>query len=113
MKNRIITMVIGLLLMLGATVALPAAPADAHNWDDSSTWSCAVHRPANTVLVHSWPYGMNNGVVDYWCEAGFYGVNHQYWVRWDQNNNTITRISGYQSCKPQGYYYCGTAGHGF
>jgi hypothetical protein len=112
MKKRLLLLVLMPLLAVAALV-LPVKTAEAHNYDNSSAWFCAMHRPTDTVLVHSWPSGMENGVVYYWCRAGFYGVDHQYWVRWDQATNTSTRPWPYQKCKPAsgGITWCGTAGH--
>lgn len=111
MKVRILMLAATLLLAAGVGVVAPAERAEAHNFDNYSTWFCAAHRPTNYVLVHSWPYMMQPGLVGYWCEAGFYGYNVQYWVHWDQDTGHSWRPWAYQSCKPQGITWCGTAGH--
>lgn len=113
MRTKIIAAVAGLLLTVGASIALPVEPASAHNFDNYSTFFCAAHRPSNTVLAHSWPYYMASGEVGYWCKADFYGVSHQYWVHWYQDSGTSVRPWPYQKCKPAqgGIVWCGTAGH--
>lgn len=100
-----------------ATVALGIAsiapePAAAHNWDNYSTWFCAAHAPTGYSLEHSWPFGMDNGIVIYWCRAGYWATSGvQYWVEWNQNNGTSRQIGGYQACNPGGITWCGSAGH--
>lgn len=109
MKAKLISMILGLLLVVGASVAIPAEPASAHNFDNYSTYLCAAHRPNGTVLTHSWPSGWGSGWVQYWCKADIYGVSFQYWIFWDQDAGTTRMDSGYQKCKPAegGIIWCG------
>lgn len=112
MKTKLISAALGLLLALTGVVALPADPAEAHNYDAYSAWYCAAHRPSGYTLVHSWPYHLTPGEVGYWCRAGFYGYDVQYWVHVaPPGSSNSWRPWPYQSCKPQGITWCGTAGH--
>lgn len=98
-------MVAGLLLA-GASVALPATPAAANQHSASTFWYCAVHRPPNTTVNHSWPNRLPYpGVVEAWCQAG----TVQYWVWFDAEGNS-TRPWDYQSCYYYPYCY-GPPGH--
>lgn len=99
MKTKLIALTVGLLLVVGASVAIPAEPAEAHNYDDPSEYLCAALRPGGTVLFHSWPYWMASGKVRYWCVSGFvFGDFFQYFIEWNQPAGTAYLISGYQEC---------------
>lgn len=109
MKTKIAALAAGLLLAATASIALPATPAEAHDYDGNSAWFCALTRPNGWTMNHSWPYGMSNGVVVYKCRAGYFGTNDVQWfVEWNQNTNpdTVTRLGGYQRCNPGGITWC-------
>lgn len=114
MKKNFITVVVGLLLGLSSIVLAPATPASADQYDAASFWYCAKHRPANTVVIHSWPYALGPNFVGYWCEADFYGHSWQYWVHVSPPGSSNSwRPWAYQKCLPEdgGIVWCGTAGH--
>lgn len=128
MRNKLTKLVAGLLLVLGASVALPASVGAApdvpdtpesvespervlHNYDGWSQYYCIKHRPSNTFVIHSWPYALWPGGVGYWCQARSNDstASWQYWVHVEPPYSANSwRPWQYQSCSS---VPCGSAGH--
>jgi hypothetical protein len=122
MRTRTPALLAGLLLAIGASIGLSTPPTEAapttpdapeavaapdtpervlHNADNTSAWYCAAHRPTGYTLIHSWPYALWDGGVGYWCIAGFYGRNYQYWVHVEPPGSANSwRPWAYQLCPP-------------
>lgn len=110
MKNKIIALVVGLLLALGASFALPATPASAHNYDNYSYIYCTAHKsdPGGHVWVnHSWPYSLSPGYLTYRCTqydtTAFGHPEYEYYVVRNMDTGHHYRQGGYFWC---GAYYC-------
>lgn len=102
MRNKLTKLVAGLLLVLGASVALPASPASAHQYSAGTFWVCGSTRPYNSTVYHSWPSHLNPGVLTVYCRSAAY----EWYSDW-HSDGTIVRVTSYRDC---GVYNCGGAG---
>jgi hypothetical protein len=101
MKTRIITIVAGVLLAVGA-VALPAGRAEAHDYDNYATLFCEAHKSGPEVTVtHAWPYSLQPGLVTYRCtqvDPDVFAGEWQYFAVWHTPSGAHWRQGGYQHC---------------
>lgn len=112
MKTRLLAVLAGAALAIGAGVMAPA-PASAHNQDAYSYWYCSYHRSAaSATVVHSQVYGVWPGTIGYWCideRAG--GDRRQFWVAVSPPFSGVQyswRPYPYQHCYPHGAVICQT-----
>jgi len=111
MRNRFIAVVLGVMLALGAMVALPADRADAHQFDNYSYFYCSKHRvdPGWTV-THSKPITLTATYVRYYCRQRLpsIGIEDQYWViaGVPLSGGGSWQEALYQRCYPDGIIVC-------
>lgn len=99
MRRKFLMLVVGAFMVLGAGVVLPADTAVADDYDNYATLFCEVHKSGSEqTIIHAWPYALEPGYRIDVCTQDFFGVRHQFFVKWNVNTFTHQRVSGYQPC---------------
>lgn len=97
--KRLIMLMAGLMLAVGATLVLPADTASADDYDNYATLFCEVHKSGSEqTIIHAWPFALEPGYRIDVCTQDFFGYRAQFFVKWNVNTFTHQRVSGYQPC---------------
>lgn len=109
--KRLMMLVVGIFLAVGATMVLPVDTAGAHDYDGYATIYCEAHKSDTHVeVIHAWPYSLEPGILNYVCtqeDDQVYAGIHQYFVERNMNTGAHRRVGGYQwcglvNCEPHG-----------
>lgn len=91
-------------LMVLGSFALPAAPANAHQYSAGTFWACGATKGTIPTVGHSWPQALRPGVLTVYCLSG---AGAWQWLADWHSDGRIVRVTPYYDCSE---FTCGGPG---